>query len=75
MIERIGESDTENGNYDALMVGAAAMALMICESRKQAKCTRLVPFGYTANTLLPIRLLQREQMLSLLIFTNLFLLL
>ena len=50
-------------------------AFMLCESQKQTKWTNVVPFGYTANTLVPIFLLQREHMLSPLTFTTAFLIL
>lgn len=49
-----------------------ATAFMFCESLKQTKCTRVLPFGYTAKTLVPIFLLQREHILSPIIFTTVF---
>lgn len=48
-------------------------AFIFCESLKQTKCTIVLPLGYTAKTLVPIFLLQREHMLSLVIFKTAFL--
>lgn len=51
-------------DYLRLVDAGPLTALILCESLKQTKCTSVFPLGYTANTLLPIRLLQREHMLS-----------
>lgn len=62
-----------NVNYHRCRRGVPlSTAFMFCESLKQTKCTRVLPFGYTAKTLVPIFLLQREHILSPIIFTNVF---
>lgn len=56
-------------DYVRLTVAGPLTALILWESLKQTKCTSVFPLGYTAKTLLPIRLWQREHMLSASTFT------